>query len=154
MKIEDMKKLMGNTPIREMKYTTKNIRELLCNGIYKEYHFYVLNLGNHPTAYVEIPKTSKLFGKHYDDIDILVHGGLTYSDDELRTSENTKMTNSWFIGWDYAHAGDYCAYMEDMKEWGLDSINSFGNKKWTSEEIINHCISVIDQIIEGEENEI
>ena len=148
MKFEDIKNIMGNTEIREMEYSRENIRELLCNGIYKGYHFYVLNLGSHPTAYVEIPKTSKLFGKHYDDIDILVHGGLTYSNDELRISSNTTMANSWFIGWDYAHVGDYMGYEELFPE----KIRN-GGKKWTTEEIINNCISVIDQLIEGEENE-
>lgn len=157
MEIEDIKKIIENieiSEIREMKYSRENIRELLCNGIYKGYHFYVLNLGSHPTAYVEIPKTSKLFGKHYDDIDILVHGGLTYSNDELKISSNTTMANSWFIGWDYAHAGDYCGYMEDIKEWGIHTLSSLEDeKKWTTEEMIKDCICVIDQLIEGEENE-
>ena len=134
---------LKNIEIRQMKYKTERIRELLCNAIYRGYHFYILNLGTHPTAYVEIPKISKFYRKHYNDIDILVHGGLTYSDDELRISDNTKMANSWFIGWDYAHIGDYMGFIDLEKN----------GKKWTTEEIIEECFNVIDQLIEGENNE-
>lgn len=132
---------------KEMKYGKERIIELLCNDKYKTYNYYILNLGTHPTAYVEIPKGHKLFGINYMDIEdsIDVHGGLTYSDNELMgiKSEN------WFIGWDYAHCGDYCGYEEDMPE----SIRTYG-KKWTTEEIIEECKNAIDQIIEFENKEI
>lgn len=133
--------------IKEMKYGKERIIELLCNDKYKTYNYYILNLGTHPTAYVEIPKGHKLFGINYMDIEdsIDVHGGLTYSSNELMgiKSEN------WFIGWDYAHCNDYCGYEEDMPE----SIRTYG-KKWTTEEIIEECKNVIDQIIDFESEEI
>lgn len=140
---------LKNIKIKEMKYKTESIRELLCNAIYRGYHFYILNLGTHPTAYVEIPKISKFYRKHYDDIDILVHGGLTYSNEELRIGDNTKMTNSWFIGWDYAHYNDYLGSNALFGKFESDEFN----KKWTTEEMIKDCFSVIDQLIEGENNE-
>ena len=133
-----------------MKYGKERRTELLCKGKYKNYNYYVLNLGTHPTAYIEIPKENKLYRKSYDEIykigcDIDVHGGLTYSDNELMgvKSEN------WFIGWDYAHCGDYCGYEEYMSE----SIRTYG-KKWTTEEIIEECKNAIDQIIDFESKEI
>ena len=133
-----------------MKYGKERRTELLCKGKYKNYNYYVLNLGTHPTAYIEIPKENKLYRKSYDEIykigcDIDVHGGLTYSDNELMgvKSEN------WFIGWDYAHCGDYCGYEESMPE----SIRTYG-KKWTTEEIIEECKNAIDQIIDFESKEI
>ena len=133
-----------------MEYGKERRTELLCKGKYKNYNYYVLNLGTHPTAYIEIPKENKLYRKSYDEIykigcDIDVHGGLTYSDNELMgvKSEN------WFIGWDYAHCGDYCGYEEYMSE----SIRTYG-KKWTTEEIIEECKNAIDQIIDFESKEI
>ncbi len=130
-----------------MEYGKEGRTELLCKDKYKNYNYYVLNLGTHPTAYIEIPKENKLYRKSYDEIykigcDIDVHGGLTYSDNELMgvKSEN------WFIGWDYAHCGDYCGYEEYMSE----SIRTYG-KKWTTEEIIEECKNAIDQIIDFEE---
>ena len=118
--------------IKKMKYGKEIRTELLCKDKYKNYNYYILNLGTHPTAYIEIPKENKLYRKSYNEIykigcDIDVNGGLTYSDNELMgvKSEN------WFIGWDYAHCGDYYGYEEYMPE----SIRTYG-KKWTTEEII------------------
>ncbi len=136
--------------IKQMEYGKERRTELLCKDKYKNYNYYVLNLGTHPTAYIEISKEDKLYGKSYDEIyrmgcDIDVNGGLTYSDNELIgiKSEN------WFIGWDYAHCNDYCGYEEDMPE----SIRTYG-KKWTTEEIVEECKNAIDQIIDFESEEI
>mgnify|MGYP001032403433 CR=1 FL=1 len=38
-----------------------------------------------------------------------MHGGLTYSRDFLWISKERKL-QGWFIGWDYAHYGDYVGY--------------------------------------------
>ena len=135
--------------IKEMEYGKDRRIELLFNDKYKNYNYYVLNLGTHPTAYIEIPKEDKLYGKGYDEIyymgcDIDVHGGLTYSDNELMGISS----DNWFIGWDYAHCNDYCGYEEDMPE----SIRTYG-KKWTTEEIIEECKNAIDQIIDFESKE-
>lgn len=136
--------------IKAMEYGEERRTELLCKDKYKNYNYYVLNLGTHPTAYIEIPKENKLYRKSYNEIyeigcDIDVHGGLTYSDNELMgvKSEN------WFIGWDYAHVYDYCGYEESMPE----IIRTYG-KKWTTEEIIEECKYAIDQIIDFESKEI
>ena len=134
-----------NNKIKPMVYQTERKIELLCKSEYKDYKYYILNLGTHPTAYIEIPEGNKLYGKDYDEIydmgyDIDIHGGLTYSDDELM---GIKIKN-WFIGWDYAHFGDYVGYQE------LFSSNLLMNeeKKWTTEEIIKECKHAIDQIID------
>lgn len=103
--------------MKEMKYQATSKIELLFDEEYKGYHYYILNLGTHPTAYVEITKGNKLFGKTYneiyeDDIDIEVHGGLTYSRDYMFLGKDTK-------------------------------------KEWTTEEIIEECKSVIEQIMKA-----
>lgn len=129
--------------MKEMIYSNKNKRELLYEGTYLAFKYYILNLGTHPTAYVEIPKQHKYFCKDYNDIDIDVHGGLTYSGDWLMVSEDKKIENSWFLGWDYAHCDDYCGfYLFDT-----DFLNEH-TKKWTTEEIIKDCKSVIEQLKE------
>lgn len=62
-------------------------------------------------GYVLIPIGHKLHGKHYDDINVSVHGGLTYS--ELITEEIIKHfgldvedIGKWAIGFDTVHYGD------------------------------------------------
>lgn len=125
----------GRYEYKEMKYSPERKVEILCQGKYKNYQFYILNLGTHPTAYVEIPRKHKLFEKKYEGIDIDVHGGLTFSEDHLQDIKN----NSWFIGWDYAHFGDF--FGTDL----LFNFNTF-EKKWTTEEIFDDVVSVIDQL--------
>jgi hypothetical protein len=130
--------------IKPMIYQTDRKIELLHSDKYKEYKYYILNLGTHPTAYIEIPKGNVLYEKDYNEIydkgyDIDVHGGLTYSRNELMgiKSEN------WFIGWDYAHYSDYMPFYDEF---------SISLKKWTTEEIIEECKNVIEQIIEINKN--
>ena len=124
--------------MKEMIYDSVRKRELLYNGIYKGYHFYIISYGTHPCCYVEIPSKSKIFKITYMDIESIdVHGGLTYSSDKLYIGTNTALNNSWFIGWDYAHLGDYVAF-----------IDSIDGKKWTTNEMIDDCKNVINQIID------
>ena len=142
--------------IKPMVYQSERKIELLHREKYKDYNFYILNLGTHPTAYIEIPKGHLLYGKDYNEIyemncDIDVNGGLTYSDKELMGIES----KNWFIGWDYAHAGDYMGFYEDFNKWGRNTLNSFNfARKWTTEQIIEDCKNAIDYIIKwSEENE-
>lgn len=119
----------------------RKIELLHCNE-YKNYKYYILNLGTHPTAYVAIPKGHKLWELDYNDIydmdyDINVNGGLTYSSHELMCIDS----EDWFIGWDYAHCCDYMGYYEDGE------FLAEGTKKWTTEEIIKECEIAIEQII-------
>lgn len=144
MKLKEIQKIMPNIEYKQMVYQDERIFEILFEGTYEGYQFYIMNLGTHPTAYVEIPTTNKLFGKSYDEIyrmgiDIDVHGGLTYANNEL----NNVKENSWFIGWDYAHAGDYAGYSEKYPSLSRLSIHE---KKWTTEEIFEDVVSAIEQI--------
>ncbi len=55
-----------------------------------------------------------------------------------------------WIGWDYAHLGDYVAY-PDIAETSL--FGEMGHK-WTVSEIRQECISVIEQLLKMEEIEV
>lgn len=119
--------------MKEMIYSTERKIEVLDTGYCLGLLYYILNLGTHPVAYIKIPKGHKLYNKDYDDIykeiDLDVHGGLTYSNNYLCISEKQKV-EGWFIGWDYAHYGDYAGYEEMMPK----QFRTNG-KKWTTKEI-------------------
>lgn len=51
-------------------------------------------------GYIGIHEPSKLYGKHYDDIDVNVHGGLTFA------GENDLRRWTWWLGFDCAHYMD------------------------------------------------
>lgn len=140
--------VLSNFKYKEMKYQINRKCEVLAEAKYKGYQFYILNLGTHPTAYIEIPTGNILFGKTYcelydNGIDIEVHGGLTYSKNILNLEKSKK--EGWFIGWDYSHCYDYSGY-EEMYPIELQS----DGKKWTTKEILEDVFTAIEQIIEIE----
>lgn len=124
--------------MKEMIYGFDRKMEVLDTGYCLGLLYYILNLGTHPTAYVKIPRNSTYYGKK--DIDIEVHGGITYADDHIWIN-NTQKIEGWFIGWDYAHMGDYIGYEERVpKEYRV------GGKKWTTEEIQKEIKNVCYQV--------
>lgn len=54
-------------------------------------------------GYIGLPKDHPWYGKHYDDIDVDVHGGLTYSEDHKPKHEPDGL---WWIGFDTGHYQD------------------------------------------------
>lgn len=106
------------------------------------YHF-DFGWGN---GYVLLPHNHPFYNKHYDDIDVNVHGGLTYSNkfesnNFMRWIENLKIDgdvtlenfkkfeNYWMIGFDTNHAGD-----------SLDSCPKYY--------VMNEARNLLDQCIE------
>ena len=61
--------------------------------------------GGWGNGYVAIPKNHKLYGVQYDDIDVDVHGGLTFSDHGI-TGQPDDTKGMWIIGFDTLHYGD------------------------------------------------
>ena len=136
--------LTDDERVKEMVYTKERKREVLATGYYFGLLYYVLSLGTHPTAYVKIPKDNWLCTvKNYDDIPIECHGGLTFRKDYLYITDNQKIEGE-FIGWDYAHCGDYAPYYEDLPSMGLAE----KSKKWTTHEILKEVKDVCSQIVE------
>jgi hypothetical protein len=70
-------------------------------------------------GYVIIPEGHPLHGKDYDDIDVAVHGGLTFSESaknidwEEITEEDR---NGWVVGFDTAH------YSDSLSNWSKISV--------------------------------
>lgn len=118
------------TIYKEMEYQMRlPTFEKLAEGKVGDYKWLVLSLGSHPCGYVAVPKDHPFYGKEYCDIEdkIEVHGGLTFSG-KLKDLEDL-----WF-GWDYAHYGDFT--------WPFVMT---GDKKWTTQEIVDECLRAIEQ---------
>ena len=148
---------MNNEIFTEMEYKQTKIAEevtILNYDIYKNYEYYILNLGTHPCSYIIITKDDKLFGKSIDELDetgIYCHYGFTYADNTLSSrtySYVNKYEDKWVIGWDYAHYKDWAGYMSDE-----DNL-MFGNKKWATKELRDEVREVITQISEYNKEEI
>lgn len=126
----------------EMEYKTllNKKPELLYNGEYGGYEYYITSMGSHPCAYIIIEPDDILFGKSEEELNIPVHGGITYT----ATFLSDWVTDKWVIGWDYWHYGDYDGITGPLLE-NMD----VKYKKWTTLEIKNEVIEAIDYILKA-----
>ena len=120
--------------MKEMIYKSKREVEVLDSGKYKGFDYLILSLGTHPTAYVRIPKTHKYFKQEYENIDVDCHGGLTYSSEKVSQSDK----KGWWIGWDYAHFGDYSGYD------GFPNVTQ--DRKYYTSDVLYDVKEAIDQL--------
>jgi len=67
-------------------------------------------------GYVAIDNTYSIYENKYDDIDVLIHGGLTYAGniDELFSAfaEDENLKNLSVFGFDCGHAGDFIPFFK------------------------------------------
>ena len=125
--------------MKEMVYSAERKNEILDSGFCFGLLYYILNLGPHPTAYIKVPKGAKYFGKNIYDINIEVHGGITYAEEGLYV--NDTYIDGYFIGWDYAHFGDYFGF-----ENRYPVTYRTNAKKWTTQEIFKEVRKACYQI--------
>ncbi len=69
-------------------------------------------------GYVGVPKGHRYYGVRYDDVDVDVHGGLTFADkcspgaeeghDICHLPSPGESDDVWWLGFDCAHYMDYC----------------------------------------------
>lgn len=101
------------------------------------------------TSYLDVTKTKIAF-VDYNDIDIPVHGGLTYSDCRYpwETAEDFRLS---VIGWDYAHYGDATEpdLVKKLFNKELTFYHDFG-KHYSIKELTDECMKAIDYIKEKE----
>lgn len=115
---------------------------------YKGYQFnFVLQEMGHFCAYVKIPKGHPYYGKAYDDINLNVHGGLTFSEHIKEDDPYIELgfTPGYWVGWDYAHAGDLIPKLGNF----LD-VRTSTEKRWQPFEVIDHCKDAINQLMEAD----
>jgi hypothetical protein len=95
-------------------------------------------------GYVVITSDNELFGLDYDNIysqiDVSVHGGLNYSDEN---------NGEWIIGFDCAHSGDLCPSFLQYGRFGSKSVGiSDGDIYRTKEFVISECEKLAESISE------
>lgn len=133
--------------LKPMEYHAEHKREVLGEGVHDGYRWAILSLGRYPCAYVEVLGHPWYKKQYYALPNARCHGGLTYSRDAVRGFPVSR--KGWWIGWDYAHSGDYAVGVDEYDRKGLSS----EGKKWTTEEIFAEVKEVIRQAKEVEEND-
>lgn len=118
---------------KDMVYGDRKPGEVIAEGVKDNYTFKVVSLGSHPCGYVSVPKNHPLYQK-LDDLESYIdcHGGITFDG----SIEKFGMTE-YYIGWDYAHAGDYVG----------GGIGRDTDTRYLTEDIIKECLYVIGQLV-------
>lgn len=136
--------------MREMVYQATNKQEVLYSGEYKGYKFAIMNLGTHPTAYVENKRGFCEYDEANEATDYIPHGGFTY----LGKAHWDESDKTIYLGWDYAHLGDYVSYdfgIAELNQIIESGIGDLDEKRWTTTEIYEEVKVVIDKLLEVEE---
>ena len=138
--MEQLKYVNILTEMKPMVYGPEPKREVLFSGVYKGRKFVILNLGTHPTAYIELKEAELKMSDSYDDYDLSCHCGFTFLG-KATWDEDDKTT---YIGWDYSHFGDYSGYHQRTKLYGGHE------KRWTTGEIFEQVVKCIDEFEQAE----
>ena len=112
-------------------------------GTYLKYDWLVIKQdAGHLCGYVKLwkkhPLEVVLDTDGYDGVDVECHGGITFGR-KIKKNESGMIergfTPGYWIGWDYAHFGD----------WTLSSFDET-DKRWTFDEVIKECYEVIEKL--------
>lgn len=117
-------------------YNKEREVKLVGSGEWKGYKFHIVTVGSHPNAYIEL--SQKEIEMPWEGI-LEVHGGVTYKERSCHYSF-PEMEGKAMVGWDYAHCCDYY-----VPVFGGNPTET--GKKWTSDEIVDECVSAIEQIL-------
>lgn len=120
--------------IKPMVYKKERDIEVLHSGNYRGIYYYIISIGTHPCAYVNVPSIN---GQMLNILHAIVHGGITYQDSYLNVGNDREIKGN-FIGWDYAHFGDYSTFFDDL------GVITKELNKYTTEEIIDEIKIAID----------
>lgn len=101
--------------------------------------YYIVESYLFPCAYVVVPKKLKKAG---DILDLVVHGGITYSKPDFYLEDVGK--NNWVFGWDYGHGGDFMFLDETIT---LRPPKELRGKMYTREDIMRDIDRAISAIL-------
>lgn len=110
-------------------------RELIEEGEYNGVPYIIGFYYNHAVAYIFVNKWRCIVEP--DEIERQPHGGFTYDGYTLGFVDY----KGWFIGWDYAHAGDFQKFRDTEIE----------GRVWTLNDVRLECHEVIDSLIKAVE---
>jgi len=86
--------------------TTAHPERLLAKGEHMGFEWEVTNNRRaYRCGYVRVPAGHPWHGREYDDLDVYVHGGLTFSAPDADCGRGGG-DNAWWVGFDCGHAGD------------------------------------------------
>jgi hypothetical protein len=117
------------------------------NAEVSTYAAYIRIPEDHPYFKIVRKKQSSRFSDKYDidyeAVPLDVHSGLTFGQHVTKRRKWPQgFTPGYWVGWDYAHAGDVFPGR---------GINFPDDHEWTAEEVEKECMEAIEQLIDAYE---
>lgn len=149
---------MYKSEIKEMTYSTNEQSILYLEVNDDDTAICIIDRGGWPCSYIKMPENvyqnhveSTNWDGNYDDVDVSVHGGVTfgtygtlYIRGEQDFVSDNRIPVGYWIGWDYAHAGDYCYRgRDDRYPFKFDPAIE---KKYTTEELIEEAHEALEEL--------
>ncbi len=107
----------------------KAVGEILHDEVDEGLRFIIMRGPVSLCAYIGVPLDHPLAGHSYEDLPVRAHGGLTFA-----SKANDRWPEGYFwYGWDYAHSGDYCFFVDEPPIAGM--FDHSADHKWTVEEV-------------------
>jgi hypothetical protein len=109
-------------------------------------HLWEYGWGN---GYVLLPKFHPFYGIHYDDINVNIHGGLTYST-KFKSDNFSEWIKNYEIGGDVNE--DNFKDFDDYWIIGFDTGHSGDNSyNWSKSNVLNEANDLLDQCLDIKE---
>jgi hypothetical protein len=100
--------------------------------------FILRNYTGNWCGYVGVPSTHPSFGEHYNDVNVHVHGGLTYAsmcNEHICHIPEPGMPNDvWWLGFDTAHAFDIIPGMPQVMSVKIENNSIYRNIEYVTNE--------------------
>ena len=79
---------------------------VLSKGEHSDFEWMTVHNGiGYRCGYVRVPVNHPWHGKHYDDLSVDIHGGLTFAEPD-KPCDGNRPDNAWWLGFDCAHYDD------------------------------------------------
>jgi hypothetical protein len=80
--------------------------DVLAKGEHVGFEWIVTHNGmGHRCGYVRVPKGHPWHGKDYDDLEVNIHGGLSFAENDVPYDKGVA-DDAYWLGFDCAHSGD------------------------------------------------
>lgn len=117
----------------------------------------VRNGGGALCGYVGVGMTHPAFGKGYNDVDVMVHGGLTFAGECQKTEDEGRGVchvhpgggKVWWLGFDCSHYGDVTPKYDALAKMIAGDRSTYKDVDYVKNEVANLAIQVAAMEVVG-----
>ncbi len=148
---------MYKSEVKEMLYNTSKQSILYIEVNDDDTAIVIIDRGGWPCSYIKMP--DEIYQNHvestnwdgdYDDIDVDVHGGVTFGNNDglfINGDKDERIPDGYYLGWDYSHGGDFI--YRDIPDFVFRYKPDFVGHKYTISELIYEAHEALQQLREN-----